>query len=363
MLQEPPHKFVTPREVYLIAMRIWHGLEIIPAIPHVDEMSKFCPSIRAVKKTACNKPLDRTGRHAMICNCGGKHVIRHNLLRDFVGHALRRLVSGVWWETAVAEIERENGEEARLDLIVEDPVAPAYLDFVVVFPLAIDGQSVQCSVATAEGTKFGKYPVTRDGRRLTNVPLVPFAVNVLGQLGNSAQEYLSSVERAAKAISRPYRPPPGQPPTIAALATLVTVLEVAHIVYRCHTKCKGENEHTLAQEAAEQAAEKEAKRLARPSTRRPQKVASKAAEHSAPPPTRRSRKGAPPRAPVGSLHNDSEPRCAQCGLSRTECPATCVQCVNKKARRAHDKVDGEPAASCLKGRCPPQCVGRNPGVP
>ena len=134
-------------------------------------------------------------------------------------------------------------------------------------------------------------------------------------------------------------------------------------VYRCHTKCKGENEHTLAQEAAEQAAEKEAKRLARPSTRRPQKVASKAAEHSAPPPTRRSRKGAPPRAPVGSLHNDSEPRCAQCGLSRTAFPATCVQCVSNKARRAHDKVDGEPAASCLKGRCPPQCVGRNPGVP
>ena len=129
-----------------------------------------------------------------------------------------------------------------------------------------------------------------------------------------------------------------------------------------HTPAIQVDNSSAMQLKAEQAAEKEAKRLARPSTRRPQKVASKAAEHSAPPPTRRSRKGTPPRAPVGSLLYDSEPRCAQCGLSRTAFPATCVQCVSNKARRAHDKVDGEPAASCQKGRCPPQCPGRNSGV-
>ena len=71
----------------------------------------------------------------------------------------------------------------------------------------------------------------------------------------AAVEYLANVERAAKSICRPYRALPGQPTTIAGLASLITVLEVAHIVFRCHTKCKGENEHTLAQEAAEQEAE------------------------------------------------------------------------------------------------------------
>jgi hypothetical protein len=41
--------------------------------------------------------------------------------RDILGLALQTLVSNVWWERTMAEVDREDGEEARLDLFVEDP--------------------------------------------------------------------------------------------------------------------------------------------------------------------------------------------------------------------------------------------------
>ena len=66
--------------------------------------------------------FDEKGHHLCCCKLGGNTVARHNLVRDAVGLALRALLSGVFWERVVPEIEntdpRSNGI-TKLDIVAE----------------------------------------------------------------------------------------------------------------------------------------------------------------------------------------------------------------------------------------------------
>ena len=89
----------------------------------------------------------------------------------------------------------------------------------------------------AERRKHTTYQ-TRDGggARLTNLPLVPVAVNVFGGVGEEAATYFNSVELVAKQRKRPYRPAPGGPRTLTELTALLTILTAADIVVASHSR-------------------------------------------------------------------------------------------------------------------------------
>lgn len=138
-LQEPPDLSRYTRTEWLIAMRLWHGLDIWPGVPdgevcartyqnryvvsHADgtrsmgETCRSCPGGRRRGRQADRvpTPLDSKGRHALVCKVGGGAVARHDYIRDALGSALRRLVSGVRWERYLPDLVRVDGaEKSRL---------------------------------------------------------------------------------------------------------------------------------------------------------------------------------------------------------------------------------------------------------
>ena len=102
-------------------------------------------------------PLDARGRHAAVCKVGGTAIMRHDFVRDSLGHALHSLVSGVRWERYIHEIVRiDGGEKSRLDLVVSDPETPALLD-IVVFHALQESEEATYKHRDYARAKFARY--------------------------------------------------------------------------------------------------------------------------------------------------------------------------------------------------------------
>ena len=167
-------------------------------------------------------------------------MARHNLWRDDMGHALRPLVSHVWWERTCPDVAATDGDEARLDLVVADPLTGALLDFVVFYPIQKNGKDVY-KHKTHEKKKYEKYPMRDgEGRRITNHKVIPVVANVFGQLNDTAREYFDLVESVAKMRGRPYRPHAGGPRTLAGLASLSVILTAAQLVRQAYSRRRAE---------------------------------------------------------------------------------------------------------------------------
>jgi hypothetical protein len=242
------------------------------------------------------------------------------MARDVLGQALQTIVSGVWWERVMAEVDRKDGEEARLDLVVEDPHCAAMLDIVVFYPVRPNGVDTY-KHADHERKKYDKYATTKDGRRRVNLPLIPVVVNVFGQVNELSVAYLTSVERGARKCGRRYRAEPGGPRSLVELVSLCVILTSASVVCQAFSRRKGELEHAM-----------------------------------------------PPE--VGAVDSDevdaAEPiaeRCTVCGLLAVshDTPVSCMKCSRGAlCHKAHDKDTGGNgrAASCRLGRCKESCKGR-----
>jgi len=301
MVHEPPFQKGFTRTGYLVAVRLYFGLRVTPAIPDSGDMLVRCGNTgslgHANAGVQCPDELDDHGVHALLCALGGATMMRHNALRDGLGQALRGLVSGVWWERWIPELSRTDGKQARLDLVVQDPIVAAMLDVTVFWPIRPDGRTVAVT-QNAERRKHTTYQ-TRDGNgaRLTNLPLVPVAVNVFGSVGEEAATYFDSVELVAKQRKRPYRPAPGGPRTLTELTALLTILTAADIVVATH-----------------------------------------------------SRRRAPGDQGLPALLT-----CDTCGKLRTDLPITCKKCLEGRSyRRRH--LNGR---ACGEARCTEDCPGRS----
>ena len=185
----------------------------------------------------------------MVCKVGGAAVGRHNYVRDALGFALRPLVSSVRWEKLVAEIQRENLEDARLDLIICDPVHGALLDIVVFHPLKANGTGVY-SASVHESAKYSKYRQSQDGRRVLSKPLIPVVVSTFGRINDTAVSYLDAVEGSAQLKDILFYASPQGPQSLCELLSLVTILEVADIVLSTHTQSLASAAHGQAGGAA-----------------------------------------------------------------------------------------------------------------
>jgi hypothetical protein len=304
-----------------VAIRLWYGLDILPAIPDADDMCRSCCNVSVprpgVARSDCKEPLDAKGRHAVICPTGGSVVIRHNYLRDGVGHALRALLSGVWWERREATDKKEGGE-AQLDLTVEDPIVPGLLDFVVCFPVRPDGRNVY-KLGSHVTRKFGIYPRSKEGRRLTSMPLIPVVLNIFGKLNELAVQYFARVESVARKRGKPFRATPGGARSLAELASLLVVLNTASIVRQAYSHRRSEGQ---AQQGDADAG-------------------------------------------ANLVVGEEASRCTVCSRFRVESdlPVTCVKCTQPTCHKPHQQaLDGKGrAAACKLGRCPETCQGRAEG--
>jgi len=108
----------------------------------------------------CSTRRVATPRSARFCKVAGIVIARHSALRDAVWHALKCILTGVWWERVVPDIVRDDGEEARLDIVVEDPCAGALLDFVVFFPIRPNGKARYKHRGHVQ-RKHTDYPMTK----------------------------------------------------------------------------------------------------------------------------------------------------------------------------------------------------------
>ena len=263
LLQEPPGPVRYSRVEWLIAVRLWHDLEVWPAIPDSDECARVCqnwyvvqrPDGSCVPGDLCKSrpggrrrgneaekaptPLDAKGRHALVCKVGGCAVKRHDFIRDVLGGALRPLVSGVQWERYIPDIVRADGaEKSRLDLVVRDAENPAMLDVVVFYPLQPSGRALYRH-ADHERAKFDRYRPTRDGRRQHALPLVPVVVSVFGVLNEICSIYLNEIEWTAKRRGKPFVPRVGGPRSLEQLVSWMGILEAASIVADSHSQRLG----------------------------------------------------------------------------------------------------------------------------
>ena len=325
---EPPRSRYS-RVVWLVAARLWFGLDISPAIPDASQMSAQCGNIGGKPRTRCKVQLDAKGRHAGMCRLGGSPIVRHNLVRDVLGYALQGLVSGVWWERTMEELEREDGEEARLDLFVEDPLCAAMLDIVVFYPLRPDGVQTY-KHKDHEKKKFEKYKTVKDGRRLTALPLIPVVLNIFGQLNDAAASYFDAVQKMAAKRGRRFRAVPSGPRSLAELVSLYAVLASASIVVHAHSHRKGDVDVPHGPGEA---------------------GAGEPGEHGADPAEE-------------AVH--SAQRCTTCHRFRVlpELPITCDKCIRGlTCHKVHDKATqgGGRAPSCKLGRCGVSCAGRKQG--
>jgi hypothetical protein len=325
-LLEPPRAREYGRLEWLVAMRMWYDLDISPAIHDAGGGPPTCGNVSKPRpghehRSRCHTALDNKGRHPLICAVGGSRIIRHNTARDVLGLALQALVSGVWWERVMAEVQREDGEEARLDLFVEDPRCAAMLDLVVFYPIRPNGVDTY-KHADHERKKYSTYATTKDGRRRTNLPLIPVVINVFGQVNEVAVTYLTSVERAARKCGRGYRTEPGRPRSLVELVSLHAILASASVVCQAFARRKGELEGAVPLEQinadGNQAAE--------------------ADQHIV-------------------------QRCTVCGLFSvpSDAPIACMKCVKgATCHKMHDNAtDGQGrAGTCKLGRCIESCRGR-----
>ena len=180
-------------------------------------------------------PLDEHGRHALVCKVGGVAVRRHNVVRDYLGYALRPLVAGVAWERLVPEYATPANGDARLDLVVTDVAHGAALDVCVFYPLQPSGRATY-GHSTHEQRKHRTYPQTAAGRRTGAPPMIPIVVSTFGVVSSTAASWLQGVEESACLKGRPFFPEPAGPQSLCQLVSLVTILESAQIVLSAHSQ-------------------------------------------------------------------------------------------------------------------------------
>ena len=77
MFTEPPRDSSFTRVDYLVAVRLYFGLDVRPAIPNIAEMTLRCGNIGVHSGERCKDEHDGTGRHAFICQYGGSTIVRH----------------------------------------------------------------------------------------------------------------------------------------------------------------------------------------------------------------------------------------------------------------------------------------------
>ena len=205
-------------------------------------------------------------------------------------------------------------------VIVEDPHYAAMLDIVVFYPVRPNGVDTY-KHADHERKKYNTYATTKDGRRRTNLPLIPVVVNVFGQVNESSVAYLTSVERGARKCGRRYRAEPGGPRSLVELVSLYAILTSASVVCQAFSRRKGEIEHATPAE-------------------------------------------------VGAVDNDGADaphpiaqRCTVCNLFTVprDAPVSCMKCNRgSSCHKVHDKAnDGNGRAdTCRLGRCKESCAGR-----
>ena len=156
-----------------------------------------CPRVSG-KGERCNRALDPQCVHARLCRFGGAVIRRH----DAVVKALARVIHNVTGakthlerrDTELARIFKGKVQQGQMDIIVvQYGSTTRYIDVTVVSPVTADHHFVIESAnkpghaaSRAESFKRTRYP---------HAALVPFAMEIGGRLGPSAQSYLQSLFR------------------------------------------------------------------------------------------------------------------------------------------------------------------------
>ena len=103
-------------------------------------------------------------------------------------------------EVYVFELEQicpETGEwtEAKLDLDVVTRDGRFLLDVSVFHPFLSNGKAGMrhANIREREKKKYERYPIHRDGQRVTEAALIPVILNTYGAIGEKAVEFLHAV--------------------------------------------------------------------------------------------------------------------------------------------------------------------------
>ena len=207
IFQEPPPNRCFSRKTWLVAMRFRYGLDVGPVF-RPRKASSVCVSQKcggggrdSVKNVGCcAKTLDSKGRHAVTCNVGGKIIHRHDSIVSRLGDLLKRFVISVSQEVFVHELEQvcpETGSwtEAKLDLDVATRQGRFLLDVSVFHPFqkGTKEKFKHVHLSEREQKKYERYPLYRDGQRVTDAALVPIILNTYGGVGTKAVEFLYAV--------------------------------------------------------------------------------------------------------------------------------------------------------------------------
>ena len=207
ILQEPPANRCFSRKTWLVAMRFRYGLDV-GSVFSPRKASSVCVSQKSRdggrdgEKSfgCCAKPLDPKGRHAVTCHVGGKIIHRHDAIVSRLADLLKRFVVSVSQEVFVHELEQVCAEtgawtEAKLDLDVATSQGRYLLDVSVFHPFQYmnKGKLSRVCLKDREQKKYERYPLYKDGRRVTDAALVPIILNTYGGVGVKATESLHAV--------------------------------------------------------------------------------------------------------------------------------------------------------------------------
>ena len=198
---EPPKGRNFPRKTWLVAMRFRYGLSI-EQIFFPRKPSSVCVSQRSWGEKrrenhgCCAAQLDSKRRHAVTCPVGGKTIRRHDTIVHRLAELLKKFVISCATEVYIFELEQvcpETGEwtEAKLDLEVVIRSGRFLLDVSVFHPFQYGKKGVQRHVRLREREKrkYERYPVQKDGQRVTDATLVPIILNTFGAVGEKAAEF------------------------------------------------------------------------------------------------------------------------------------------------------------------------------
>ena len=195
-------------------MRFRYGLSIEPPFSP-STPSSVCVSQRSSSEKrggsnfgCCAAPLDPKGRHAVTCHVGGKTIRRHDLIVHRLAELLKPFVISCTTEVYVHELEQiypETGEwtETKLDLDLLTSAGRFLLDVSVFHPFQNPRKEKFRHVKLSERERktYERYPLHKDGRRVTDAALVPIILNTFGAVGDKAAEFFYSLAGAkAKGI-------------------------------------------------------------------------------------------------------------------------------------------------------------------
>ena len=172
------------------------------------EYSRHAASGEEGRQGACGRPLDVAGYHALCCPVGPHRNRLHNEVVRVLAEWISSHGGYVDIERCVPELYRMHDggviEEARLDLVVSWPgaPAPAWVD-VTVRSAAESGPAERLAgheAADAERRKRDRY----------GAAVWPFAVEAEGRLGAAAQQFIAATAAAARRVATLPGEPGGQ---------------------------------------------------------------------------------------------------------------------------------------------------------